>query len=855
MADGVLGVIELQQQRQQQILQRAQLELQQTQAAQAAEDRQFTQDLSVINADWVSPEDKLQIINSRIAPKLKLVGPVTMDGIAPFRSLMNELTTRKRKGQSIDDLQGQIEYFSANPKFVAPQEMPALIQAQEQVREGKIAQVVPQPVTPDPVRESRQRLNDYGPLLQVASQNDFADQYMYTTAALGRRAGMSGEEATALEKQYPDVSPLISQLRQDQAVHQLDVLQKQDVERTRQLLRSNPSMIAKALEGKLEEAGFSADPVKNMQMSVLKIRQKPFSEWTEAEKGQVQGWAKSVATAEQAAEVGVLFAKMEAPIAQAEYENSQKSFTMLNQTQTVDKKAQDAIREVDEIRTDVLKDMDGKTTVTDQESAAITGKAQNYATQVQAGEQAYKTAVAPQVEAYDALMKKANERLATMQQRLVQARGPMKDALGTGIQDAKLEVGAYEASHRLLLEYNPYEIEILRGAAVQAQLEKKPEEVAKLNTLITQKEAGRKKDLETVSTYQLRLLDKAERAGKRATELEGTMKKQDALVAASRYVLNQRQAEKTSWTAAITDAANKFGVPLKDLADQTEYLRKNEDVLNLTDAQAKIGQMAEAWQIQHKEWPDHTQTMKMANVVMKQYPGLKREDIVKGLERGSAGGGGLDSKDLQKSYGDVISLAARLSGNSGIQIGQGEGGIPEISIGSVKDPVKLADMMETIANSQSYLNKDVQTALKNTIKVLRGGKTSEGRPIVQNPDGSISTERTITVTDPRLNGGKPTNIPSMFGGKQVSEQEAINRIVQAGGKDPETGQALQGFNTIREAVTSAQQRSADLGKKYANKSVAPPTAQSGLPTAPNVEARKQTLRERYGLAGRPPARP
>lgn len=94
------------------------------------------------------------------------------------------------------------------------------------------------------------------------------------------------------------------------------------------------------------------------------------------------------------------------------------------------------------------------------------------------------------------------------------------------------------------------------------------------------------------------------------------------------------------------------------------------------------------------------------------------------------------------------------------------------------------------------------------------GKTKQGRPIVKNPDGSISTERTITVTDPRINGGKPTNIPSMYGGKEVSEQEAIARVATAGGKDPETGEVLPGFNSIEEAVAAAQARSKELGNQY-----------------------------------------
>src|SRR5688500_10951296 len=48
------------------------------------------------------------------------------------------------------------------------------------------------------------------------------------------------------------------------------------------------------------------------------------------------------------------------------------------------------------------------------------------------------------------------------------------------------------------------------------------------------------------------------------------------------------------------------------------------------------------------------------------------------------------------------------------------------------------------------------------------------RPILDNGDGSYSTEESITVTDPRLNGGRPTNIPSIWGGRRTgNEDEAV----------------------------------------------------------------------------------
>ena len=89
--------------------------------------------------------------------------------------------------------------------------------------------------------------------------------------------------------------------------------------------------------------------------------------------------------------------------------------------------------------------------------------------------------------------------------------------------------------------------------------------------------------------------------------------------------------------------------------------------------------------------------------------------------------------------------------------------------------------------------------------------TSEGRPLLRNNQGGVSSELSITVTDPRLNGGRATNIPSIFGGKIVSQDEAIRRVVEAGGKDPETGRAVLSFDTIEGAEAAARQRSDQLG--------------------------------------------
>ena len=84
------------------------------------------------------------------------------------------------------------------------------------------------------------------------------------------------------------------------------------------------------------------------------------------------------------------------------------------------------------------------------------------------------------------------------------------------------------------------------------------------------------------------------------------------------------------------------------------------------------------------------------------------------------------------------------------------------------------------------------------------GQTAEGRPIISNPDGSFSTERSITV---QTEDGRWVNIPSMFGGKQVSDDKALEIMRQNDFVDPETGRRSDFFSTVEDAEAAARSRS------------------------------------------------
>ena len=83
------------------------------------------------------------------------------------------------------------------------------------------------------------------------------------------------------------------------------------------------------------------------------------------------------------------------------------------------------------------------------------------------------------------------------------------------------------------------------------------------------------------------------------------------------------------------------------------------------------------------------------------------------------------------------------------------------------------------------------------------GKMKNGRPVILNPDGSVSTERTETV---RVQGGF-MNIPTIFNGKAVEPLEALRIIRENGFVDPETNEKLEMFTDPEKAVQAAARRS------------------------------------------------
>lgn len=78
-----------------------------------------------------------------------------------------------------------------------------------------------------------------------------------------------------------------------------------------------------------------------------------------------------------------------------------------------------------------------------------------------------------------------------------------------------------------------------------------------------------------------------------------------------------------------------------------------------------------------------------------------------------------------------------------------------------------------------------------------------GKPEIKNPDGSVSTERTITI---QKQDGRYYNIPTIVNGIPLSHQQAIT--AHNIGSNPE----VSNHKTLPEALTSAKARTQMLGE-------------------------------------------
>ena len=96
------------------------------------------------------------------------------------------------------------------------------------------------------------------------------------------------------------------------------------------------------------------------------------------------------------------------------------------------------------------------------------------------------------------------------------------------------------------------------------------------------------------------------------------------------------------------------------------------------------------------------------------------------------------------------------------------------------------DASELPENSMQPVQKELKLGSPT------GYMTDEGfgRRAYHNNFGGMSTEYTIGVENPGINGGQLTHIPSIYDGQIVDQPTAEKYVIEAGGKDRETGRLI-----------------------------------------------------------------
>lgn len=93
-------------------------------------------------------------------------------------------------------------------------------------------------------------------------------------------------------------------------------------------------------------------------------------------------------------------------------------------------------------------------------------------------------------------------------------------------------------------------------------------------------------------------------------------------------------------------------------------------------------------------------------------------------------------------------------------------------------------------------------------------RTKEGRVIVKGKNGQVHTEITRTFGFKDDKGDFWMNVPTLGEkGQQLKDEDAIDRVKKAGGRDPVTGRIIIRHASQESALKEAKARTKELGER------------------------------------------
>ena len=112
--------------------------------------------------------------------------------------------------------------------------------------------------------------------------------------------------------------------------------------------------------------------------------------------------------------------------------------------------------------------------------------------------------------------------------------------------------------------------------------------------------------------------------------------------------------------------------------------------------------------------------------------------------------------------------------------------------------------MPDLRNKLEQTSPEVLNRKLGVENLIRHSRANfESGNTVTNEDGTVSSVRCGSVEDKRLNNGKPTLIPFVYGGKIVNTKEAIQRAL-------DSRLLFPSFDTNEEATVISKQISRSL---------------------------------------------
>jgi len=150
-----------------------------------------------------------------------------------------------------------------------------------------------------------------------------------------------------------------------------------------------------------------------------------------------------------------------------------------------------------------------------------------------------------------------------------------------------------------------------------------------------------------------------------------------------------------------------------------------------------------------------------------------------------------------------------------------------LASGATMPPQMRLALMGMIKKADARLKENEQvienaSEMRRRLEGVGGADARTGElGVLDNPDGTVSTEKSITVEVAELNGGKPTNIPLLVDGQVNVEaiqrgdpptREQVDIAVRRAISRVRDGASLPSFDSVGSAEIAAQQRSDEKSK-------------------------------------------